>query len=85
LVTRNRHFLKPIDIEAHSPVKQPAQAQPMRRATPQSSAFPVKDDWFTESGEQKQVNEEDNVFAKRKIKFDEHKYKDNKNPPQPVI
>ena len=81
IIRRNRHFLKPIDVEAHSPVKQPAQAPPVRPATPQSSAFPVKDDWFTESGEQKQVNEEDNVSAKRKIRFDEpNTYKENKRP-----
>ena len=81
IIRRNRHFLKPIDVEAHSPVKQPAQAPPVRPATPQSSAFPVKDDWFTVSGDQKQVNEEDNVSAKRKIRFDEpNTYKENKRP-----
>ena len=45
IMRRNRHFLKKIEVEAVSPVKQPAQA-PMRPDTPQSSAFPVQDNWF---------------------------------------
>ena len=42
---RNRHFLKPIEVDATPALRQPVQAPP-RPATPVSSAFPVSPDWF---------------------------------------
>ena len=44
-IRRNRHFLKPIEVDAEPALRQPVQAPP-RPATPVSSAFPVKPDWF---------------------------------------
>ena len=44
-IRRNRHFLKPIEVDAAPPLRQPVQA-PLRPPTPVSSAFPVKPDWF---------------------------------------
>ena len=83
---RNRHFLKKIEVEAVSPVKQPAQA-PLRPDTPQSSAFPVQDNWF-EKPAPEMTDEEAEAFdgAKhiRKIKFStEPKDSESKSNPQP--
>ena len=46
---RNRHWLKPIDIEAEPAISQPAQA-PSLPATPAGSNFPVAADWFRKPG-----------------------------------
>ena len=71
---RNRHFLKPIEVEAVAPARQPAQA-PLRPSTPQSSNFPVEEDWFKppadefEGKDVKPENKQSNKMKMKKIKF----------------